>query len=377
MDENSKLRFFADANDFYNTLKFEGDYADLNNYYAYKNKVKQEVQNNFQTAYGLSEGAFLKFVDSTKNVMSNKLKEVPSISDNIERLEKNAIGYYAQGLLRDYQFYHPYASKNKDYVPSANFKEHIKKTEYSHVDDFYYSQDYNQSLLVGVMRDAGKLKENDTTLSQGDAEMKILAKLENDSIRESLLATYAEMSLSLMKEGKREYYDKYLTLSKNKEQQEKVAKLYKSLTLLESGNPSPKFVDYENYAGGKTSLDDFKGKYVYIDVWATWCGPCKAEIPHLKEIEKQFHDKNIAFVSISVDTRSDYQKWKNMIAEKEMGGVQLFANDAFNSGFIKGYQIRGIPQFILLDPQGNIVNAQAPRPSEKELLTTLFKGLNI
>jgi thiol-disulfide isomerase/thioredoxin len=47
---------------------------------------------------------------------------------------------------------------------------------------------------------------------------------------------------------------------------------------------------------------------VYIDVWATWCGPCKAEIPHLKEIEAQYHDKNIAFVSISVDNRPDYKK---------------------------------------------------------------------
>ena len=67
---------------------------------------------------------------------------------------------------------------------------------------------------------------------------------------------------------------------------------------LPKGAPSPSFVDYENYNGGKTSLADLKGKYVYIDVWATWCGPCKAEIPSLKKIEKEYHGKNIAFVSV-------------------------------------------------------------------------------
>ena len=62
------------------------------------------------------------------------------------------------------------------------------------------------------------------------------------------------------------------------------------------GTPSPAF-DYENHKGGTTSLESLKGKYVYIDVWATWCGPCIAQIPFLKELEKEYHGKNIEFVS--------------------------------------------------------------------------------
>lgn len=142
-------------------------------------------------------------------------------------------------------------------------------------------------------------------------------------------------------------------------------------TVLVKGAKSPKFIAYENYSGGKTSLEDLKGKYVYIDVWATWCDPCKGEIPFLKEIEKSYHSKNIAFVSISVDELKDYEKWKQIVKEKELSGVQLFSDANWSSQFVKDYRINGIPRFILVDPLGNIVTADAPRPSSKELKVLL------
>lgn len=143
------------------------------------------------------------------------------------------------------------------------------------------------------------------------------------------------------------------------------------------GASSPTFVGYENYKGGKTSLADLKGKFVYIDVWATWCGPCKAEIPSLKKVEHEYEGKNIQFVSISVDDarRSGggsldvaKEKWRTMIAEKELGGIQLFSDNDWNSDFVKNYKINGIPRFILIDPNGNIVDADAPRPSSDKLI---------
>jgi thiol-disulfide isomerase/thioredoxin len=147
------------------------------------------------------------------------------------------------------------------------------------------------------------------------------------------------------------------------------------------GSPSPTFGNYENYAGGSMSLSDLRGKYVYFDIWATWCGPCIKEIPSLKKVEKQYEGKNIQFVSISVDEgrgyrgdkASAYAGWKKMIAEKELGGIQLIADNGFQSQFIKDYQINGIPRFILVDPEGNIVSADAPRPSSSELIKMFDK----
>ncbi|MEP3836001.1 MAG: TlpA disulfide reductase family protein [Algibacter sp.] len=141
-----------------------------------------------------------------------------------------------------------------------------------------------------------------------------------------------------------------------------------------NGKVAPKFNDYENYAGGSTSLDDLKGKYVYIDLWATWCGPCKAEIPALKRVEKAYHGKNIAFVSISLDSPKAYDKWKAMVKEKELTGVQLYAKG--DQKFARDFKVNTIPRFILIDPNGIVVNDNAPRPSSKQL-TKIFDRLEI
>ena len=139
------------------------------------------------------------------------------------------------------------------------------------------------------------------------------------------------------------------------------------------GIVSPSF-DYENHKGGKTKLEDLRGKYVYIDVWATWCGPCLAEIPHLKKVEVKYHGKNIEFVSISVDTEKDYEKWKKMVVSKELGGIQLFADKNWTSDFIKAFGINSIPRFILIGPDGKVIKADAARPSSASL-TELLDGL--
>jgi len=142
-------------------------------------------------------------------------------------------------------------------------------------------------------------------------------------------------------------------------------------TNLPKGAPSPIFSNYENHAGGTTSLEELKGKYVYVDVWATWCGPCKAEIPHLKKVEADYHDKNIEFVSVSIDEPKNHNKWKSMVTDKELGGVQLYADNNWKSKFVEEYFIKGIPRFILIDPDGNVVSPNAPRPSDPKLRSML------
>lgn len=137
-----------------------------------------------------------------------------------------------------------------------------------------------------------------------------------------------------------------------------------------NGKPSPDF-DYENFKGGKTKLSDLKGKYVYIDLWATWCAPCRAEIPYLQKIEEKYHGKNIEFVSISIDKLKDNEKWKKFVTDKSLGGIQLFADKDWESQFVTDFGVTGIPRFIIIDPKGNVLSADAARPSSPELQTQL------
>ncbi len=222
-------------------------------------------------------------------------------------------------------------------------------------------------------------------------------KLLNPDKLASLDLAGLDSELESIKKQLNEFYnskqeiDTFLTNSANKNL-EPMLNMYEnyfkaSIELKEQlakGNASPAFENYENYNGGQTSLKDLAGKYVYVDVWATWCGPCKAEIPALKALDKAYQGKNIQFVSISIDDDRSHggswekakADWKAMVADEELGGMQLFAPNGWQSQFVLDYKINGIPRFLLIDPNGNIVNPDAPRPSSSGLID-LFNSLNI
>lgn len=181
---------------------------------------------------------------------------------------------------------------------------------------------------------------------------------------ENIESTTVEKELQFNKTYVNRFKDKYTVEHKN------TLKLAK-------GTPSPIFNNYLNFNGGSSSLSDFKGKYVYIDVWATWCSPCKVQIPYLEKLEKEYADKNIEFVSISVDKQEDFDKWRKYVTDKNLSGVQLFASNAFESSFIQEYNIKTIPRFVLIDPVGKIISQKAPKPSNYKELKLLFSQYEI
>ena len=141
------------------------------------------------------------------------------------------------------------------------------------------------------------------------------------------------------------------------------------------GKPSPPF-NFENYKGGTVSLEDLKGFFVIIDIWATWCAPCIQQIPALKKLEEKYNGKNIKFVSISVDKKEAYDKWRTFVSNKALGGIQLFADNSFQSEFIQAYGISSIPRFIIIDPDGLIHNAYASKPSSIQFEQELERLFN-
>jgi len=113
--------------------------------------------------------------------------------------------------------------------------------------------------------------------------------------------------------------------------------------------------------GNKTSLKDFKGQWIYLDLWATWCGPCKFEIPYLKELEHHLKGYNMTFISLSIDKDEDRQKLLDMVKKENLGGVQLQ-----NSNVEEVYSqmaVMGIPHFAIIAPDGKLYLNKAPKPS--------------
>lgn len=149
--------------------------------------------------------------------------------------------------------------------------------------------------------------------------------------------------------------------------------LLKNIPIPETG-PAIDF-RFPDTEGREVALSDFKGKVVYIDVWATWCGPCRQQIPALKELEKEYHGKNVVFMSVSTDKTADRQKWLDMVASEGLEGVQLHAGDKARAEILDPYKISGIPRFILVGKDGSIISANAPRPSTSDIRPLLDKAL--
>jgi len=138
----------------------------------------------------------------------------------------------------------------------------------------------------------------------------------------------------------------------------------------QEGMPAIDFT-YPDIDGNEVSLSSLNGKLVYVDVWATWCGPCLGEIPSLQKLEEEYHGKNIAFLSVSVDT--DKEAWLKMVKEDNLGGIQLWADGW--SQITKDYAIFGIPRFMLFSADGKVISNDAPRPSSGEIRGLLDSNL--
>jgi thiol-disulfide isomerase/thioredoxin len=135
------------------------------------------------------------------------------------------------------------------------------------------------------------------------------------------------------------------------------------------GRPAPD-AEFYNAEGVTSKLSDYRGKVVYIDAWATWCGPCKREIPFLKTLEEANHGKNIQFISVSTD--KDVAAWRSFIAKENMGGLQLHQSQEVQKTISQLYAVNSIPRFILIDEEGKIVSSDAPRPSSGEEIQRLL-----
>ncbi len=363
-----------DSNDFENTLVFSGKGSGANAYLFEKQKTVKKLMGDDNAIYKLDEAAYVSKLKEIKSTLEALVTNSKGISNDFKEKEKRNLNYAYLVRLNNYQMFHSHYANDPGFKTSEGFLKGMEEIKYDNEEDFLFSADY-RTLVTSYYRIKAAEVARKEKIDNDVAFIKIVGALEKPTMKNDLIYERVKYAFTNSKDLDG-LYKQFMATSTNEAHKKEITENYNQFKTVIKGQPSPKFKDYENFAGGKTSLDDLKGNYVLINVWATWSSPTPREMNSLKELETSYKGKNIKFVSISVDRAADHDKWKTVLNENEFAGIQLFADKDMESTFVKEYFIKTTPRYILIDPAGNIVDANAPRPSSKRL-TRLFKELNI
>ena len=322
---------------------------------------------HFLPDFKMSEAEFIISLGAYEAEFNTVLDSM-GFDARFNEIEKKRLYYLAHCYLPTYLGAHVYMSGDMTYRPSEDYynklKEIVREDE-SLLDNFIYQKVLIEA--IGAICSRGL---------EGDDENFVFLKRQLDFVDKkftnpTIISYLVDVFISYYVESFgiehldkiAPVYDTKVIDPKKKAAFEKLCENWRKITV---GQASCDF-KYLDIDGKEVSLGDLAGKYIYIDIWATWCAPCCAELPHLAELEHRFAKKNICFVSISCDQNK--KAWEKMVKEKKLGGIQLhFGGDRT---FMNAYAVSGIPRFILLDREGRILSADMTRPSSPETLKTL------
>jgi len=341
LSPGDSLHLDVDARDwrsFDSTLRFSGTSGPLNNYYFSKGLLVYDLLVTRKSKMlEMSENDFLKELDSSILVLLDHFEEFRSLhprqSSRSIDLELDGIEYLRRSYCIDYCTYRlkntvdpdNLVMKPEDYI----MYDDISKEGFAHLKEF---QEYMVSILNHLIHQQRirEEKEKITFVMRKLDEMEIHADL-----KEVLTGAF----------------------------QEQYARLNDPDDSLLPGSPAPDFRLF-NEDGEKYCLGDFRGKYLYIDVWATYCSPCIREIPAFEQLKAEYSGEMIVFASVSVDRKE--KAWSDAIDKHGMTELQLRPENDWSSAFVKDYRLNmyGIPHYVLIGPDGRILIPDAPKPSE-------------
>lgn len=322
--------------------------------------------------YSLPFDEYVKKLEK-KETEAVKLLEASGVSKagNFEEIEKGRIRYsYATQLLM-YPLGHRLMAQDMDYQPDQKYYDVLDT--YVVADDLLADLDQYREFIAEAAHvlDADNRDET-AAYPRAVAQMRFIAdRFEAGKTRDVLLHRLANAYVTRFGiEDIQDMENIYRTYLQDPGLVAKYEAARDKWNLASVGKSSPDFKGVD-VNGKEYTLADFRGKYVYIDVWATWCGPCRQEIPYLKKLDEDYKDAQIVFLSLSVD--QDKAKWEKMVKEQSMSGVQLHIGQ--NSSFQQAYKIEGIPHFILLDREGRIIDKKMSRPSMDEVTRERIENL--
>lgn len=364
LNPGDSLFISTDMEEFDEKLNYGGTSAAENNYLAAKQLKIEGIYPDPASFFSRQPNEFKLALNEFKSQLTSDLS-AGDLDSEFKKLETKNIEYYYQIMLAQFPMAHKYFTRNEVVLPEG-----FDETENLNLEnevDFASVPAYREFVLYKISDQLGEAETPEET-------EKIISAIKSSKIKDAVMEEFLMYSIESGSPDAQRYNDFIQKNAKDDKLKKESAEAFAKVQKLLPGQPSPKF-SYPDINGKTVSLDDLKGNLVYIDVWATWCGPCIREIPALKQLESDYQGKNIRIVSMSIDPKEDFDKWQKMVKEKDLKGIQIFADNAWKSDFVQEYGIKGIPRFILVDQNGNILNADAPRPSDPQIRTLLDKNL--
>jgi len=353
-----------DMSQFDESIKFTGKGAPENTFLAEKYLKTESLKaaNGLNESYDLSENKFLEINSALYMMKKDFLAKASSLDNQFRYMETQTIELENCKELYDFKMMKLFASGTMENQVSEKYPDPYRGLDkenekllgipiYSYLIKAYIFEKVNPVMMKDNNQDFSLIALSilDTTIKNKEIKEQVGFEIVNFGMDNS-------KNLDML-------YKTYSTNYKNERNRKRIDEKYQAMKSVVKGKPSPD-INFSDINGMKYSLEDFRGQFVYIDVWATWCAPCVAEIPYLKSLGDELKEKNIAFVSICYQDK--FENWTKMVKEKELSGTQLFAEEG-NDSFFKKYVIRRIPRFILLDKEGNIIDPDALRPSDPKL----------
>lgn len=366
LNPGDSLYLAVDGTKFDETLQFSGDTEAENNYLVRKQLAeKRKIHLDPATYFSVSPDAFKKELESTKESLKADLAK-SSKNSTFKEWENKNLDFQHYTMLGQYHFAHNYFTQSNIEMPEE-FKKELENLDLDNEADFVNIPAYSEYVNFALADKMEKIKD-------GKEIIAFLDGIKSPSIKDGLMANGLMYLISSADRNAELYYDYLQANSTNSELKKEAADEFAKVQKILAGQPSPLFT-YPDINGKAVSLESLKGKLVYIDVWAQWCVPCLNEIPSMKQLVEDYAGKNIEFVGLSIDKMEDKAKWEAMVKSKDLKGIQVLADNDWRSQFAKDYNVLGIPRFILIDAEGKIIAADAPRPSNPEIRTLIDANL--
>ena len=359
LKEGFDLTVTIDADNFYRSTQFKGIGSAVNNYNVARGTLKNKLVGNPKTFFLVPVDDFLVKIEKNKEAFL-ELLETSNLTVEDKQLQRKVIENDYLLTRYNYDKFNHYHTKKHPVLPEGYY-DPIRGIDMDDEESFNNDKSYRTLIIENWRLTSKEEMAKDPNLTLVNFVEGKIKDIKSTKIKDQIVSMLFRQ-MSLKNKNYEKDYPRIMDMLSDDKLKDKLTTRYKSVNDTKPEMPAPNF-NYENHKGGTTSLKDLKGKTVYVEVWATWCGPCIKEMPALTQLIKYFKGQDVEFVSISIDSKNDYEKWKKMVPEKNVGGIQLLADKGLKSDFMQAFSVGLIPRSMLLDKQGKIITHKAPRPS--------------